>query len=62
MRTLTEEVEIQMFEKQKAWPKEWLFAVSFGNYTMLSTKEGEFWIIGPPRFAIELANMFIERL
>lgn len=62
MRALTGEVEIQMFEKQKAWPKEWLFAVSFVDYTMLSTKEGEFWIIGPPRFAIVIENMFTEGL
>lgn len=37
------------------------FAVSFVDNTMISTKEGVFWIIRPPRFAIELENMFIER-
>lgn len=62
MRTLTEEVELQMSEKQNAWPKERLFAVSFVDNTIISTKEGVFWIIRPPRFAIDSKNMFIERL
>lgn len=48
-------------EKQNVWPKERLFAVSFVDNTMISTKEGVFWIIRPPRFAIEIENMFIER-